>query len=87
MTQLYSKEPLDAIEDYHDNQSPSLGCLTNEHLWLGKNDVGWHIPIMMTLRESAVQGLRQRSEEGHSGRQKKNELHKKKVQDAFDERE
>ena len=61
-------DPLEAPSDFHTAQSMRVLQTKREDLWLRDNDVSWHLPILITLREWAYKNWRQRSQAANDRR-------------------
>ena len=60
--------------------------MRNSDLWLKEKDTDWHLPILVTLRESPLRNWRQRSEAAQAKRDQDKLDHKAKVEREKQER-
>ena len=61
-------DPFMSPIDFDIQQSHRLLHLDNRSLWLRDSDTGWHLPVMLTLREVVTKNWRQRTRAGQEAR-------------------
>ena len=73
--------------DYDIKLCQRLLYFKNSDLWLSDTDRGWHLPILITLREVGTKNWRQRTGEGWKKRETKKEIYLAKKKYEQDTRE